>query len=162
MSFCCHQFPSMDLNTFSITSDPEVKPLQLRYRNLSLRNLQSLSETKNTFHETVWAPNKYLMHIITVNLETISTFWIFLLSAYHTKISMLKKCSFNLMFYFQFCIFFTNYQAWLSHIHMRFHFCLGKKKEEKKLVRAYLYKLWWTYMGKKSRNFIKVYEILGY
>ena len=40
MSFCCHQFLSMDLYTFPITSEPEVRPLQLRSQNLSLTNLK--------------------------------------------------------------------------------------------------------------------------
>ena len=35
--FCCHQFPTMDLDTFLITSEPEAALFQFRSENLSLR-----------------------------------------------------------------------------------------------------------------------------
>ena len=44
MSFCCHQFRSMDLYTFPIISEPEVRPLQLRSQNIS-------QESQGTFRK---------------------------------------------------------------------------------------------------------------
>ena len=42
--FCCNKFVSMNLYTFPITSEPEVRPLQLRCQNFSLKNLKVPSE----------------------------------------------------------------------------------------------------------------------
>ena len=40
MSFCCHKFTPKDLYTFSITSETETWPKQLRFQNWILRNLK--------------------------------------------------------------------------------------------------------------------------